>query len=120
MNIGEVGYQVSTFIVYIVLFVSTIYGFYSIYYAYIKTKDEREKYIVIHSMANAFTITLIGLFVYYVIQTSVKAANVAEFTNLWVILHFESSMLSSISVLSFMIIFFGICLYKNKRKSGDK
>ena len=110
MPIGELGYNLSTFLVYLFMFVSSIYGTYAVYYAYFKTKDERQKYIVLQSTALAFTVLLI----YFIVEMVVKFAEVAELTMLWDLMHFGISA----SIASGMMSILGTCLFINKRKAG--
>ncbi len=118
MGIGELGYLISKWAVYLFLLIASLYGSYAVYYAYIKTKDERQKYIVLRSTAHAFSVTLIFLAAYYIIQISVDVANVEQLTRLWDLLHFEMEGPTTGSTASGMMAVLGICLFINKRKAG--
>lgn len=118
MGIGEIGYLISTWAVYLLLLLASFYGFYAVYYAYIKTKDERQKYIVLRSTAHAFSVMLIFLAAYYIVQLSVGAANVEQLTRLWDLLHFGMEGPTAGSTASGMMAVLGVCLFVNKRKAG--
>ncbi len=110
MPIGEIGYVISYWLVFIALAISSVYGLFAVYYAYIKTKDERQKYIVLRSTAHAFTVLLC----YYIIQMIVVFADVAELTWLWELLHFNINAVPAVTIMSVL----GVCLFINKRKAG--
>lgn len=118
MNIGEIGYIISKWAVYLFLLILAIYSSYAVYYAYIKTKDERQKYIVLRSTAHAFSVILVFLVAYYIIQISVSVANVEQLTMLWDLLHFETGGPTAGSTASGMMAVLGICLFINKCKAG--
>lgn len=119
MNSGEVIYLLSSWGIYLFLWISSIYGLHAIYYTYFKSKDERQKYIVLRSTTHAFGILLVFFLGYYIIQIIVTVANVQELTMLWNLLHFgiESSNFS-IAMVSSMMSVLGICLFVNKQKVG--
>lgn len=119
MNIGQFGYFISFVLLTLILWVSSIYGAYAVYYAYFKSKDERQKFIVLRSTAHAFSVLLIFYLSYYFLQLIVTVADVNQLTNLWELLHFEMAASNpSISVVSAMMSVLGICLFINKRKAG--
>ncbi|WP_407371085.1 hypothetical protein [Carnobacterium sp.] len=119
MNIGQLGYFISFVLLTLVLWISSIYGAYAVYYAYFKSKDERQKFIVLRSTAHAFSILLIFYLSYYILELIVTAANVNQLTSLWNLLHFGMAASNlSIGVVSAMMSVLGICLFINKRKTG--
>lgn len=119
MNSGQFIYLLSSWIIYLFLWISSIYGLHAIYYTYFKSKDERQKYIVLRSTTHAFGILLLFFFVYYIIQMIVTVADIKQLTLLWSLLHFgiESSNFS-IAMVSAMMGVLGVCLFINKQKVG--
>lgn len=115
---GAIVYEISTYLFFALAIISSIYGSYALYYAYVKKKDERENYIVLKSATQSFFIAIILFFVYYVIQISVNVADVSQLTRLWNILHFDGSVFSAGSAVSWMMIIFGISLFLNQKKVG--
>ena len=115
---GSTVYEISKYLFFILAFVSSIYWSYALYYAYVKKKNERENYIVLKSVTQSFFIAIILFFVYYIIQVSVDVVDVSELTRLWNILHFDGSVFSAGSAVSWMMIIFGISLYLNQKKVG--
>lgn len=118
MNLGETGYLISKSIIYFALLALSLYGTYAIYYAYVKMKDERQKYIVLQSIAQAFLVSFIFFGVYYISQIIVNVSNVKQLTLLWNLLHFDTVSFSAGSALSWMMAFLGLCLFFNKQKNG--
>lgn len=118
MNLGGTGYLVSKFIIYFVLLVLSLYGTYAIYYGYVKMKDERQKYIVLQSIAQAFLVSFIFFGVYYISQIIVNISNVKQLTLLWNLFHFDTVSFSAGSALSWMMAFLGLCLFFNKHKNS--
>ena len=119
MSLEVIIYTVSCWLVYLFIAVQALYGGYAVYYAYLKKKDERQKYIIVKSMANAFFVLLIYFLSYYIIETSVKAASNEPLLKLWELLHFNMTKgPAAVSAASMMITLLGICLFLNKRKMG--
>lgn len=73
---GAIVYEISTYLFFALAIISSIYGSYALYYAYVKKKDERENYIVLKSATQSFFIAIILFFVYYIIQISVNVADI--------------------------------------------
>lgn len=111
MSVGGNIYTVVSLLVFVALAFFMFYGFYAIYYAYFKTKDERQKYIVLRSTAHAFTIVLLVS----VLEFAVVFANVAWLTRAWQFLHFNIRSDTSIAP---MLSILGVCLFINKQRGG--
>lgn len=90
---------------------SLILCFHSIYYAFFKKKDERSKWIVTRSMAQAFTI-LFGL---NGLQTIFKFINYETWSIWWT--NFKGGIYIEPSGL--MLIILGIMILINKKKYGE-
>lgn len=114
METVELVYKIIGITVAVFLVAASFYGFYAIYYAYLKTKDEREKLIVLRSTAHAFSILL----VYYFLDAVVLFSYNEWLAWLWETVRFKSGL--TVSTLAGMTTVLGICLFINKRKmSGD-
>ena len=113
MEILELSYKIFGITVTFFLAVSSFYGIYAIYYAYIKTKDEREKFIVLRSTAKAFGVVLI----YFLLDGIVLSLRVDWLLLAWDIVRFKSGL--TVSVLFGMMAVLGVCLFLNKRKMGE-
>lgn len=110
ITFGELVYRISGGLVFLIIVASSIYGMYAVYYAYFKSKDERQKFIVLQSTAQAFTILLI----YFIMDMVVTFARVEQLTWLWQLLHFGIDGVTATGMLSVL----GLCLFINKRKTG--
>lgn len=118
MSIGEVGYLFTKYFIVTVSILTSIYGGYWVYYAFVQTKDEQEKSLVCYTAAKAFGVTVLLFFLYYLLQLIVKAANVKQLTKLWQILHFGSRDEFSVGMaLSIMMVVLGVFLLVEKRNN---
>lgn len=116
MSIGEGGYIFTKYFIVTVSILTSIYGGYWVYYAFVQTKDEQEKSLVCYTAAKAFGVTALLFFLYYLLQLIVKAANVKQLTRLWQILHFGSRDEFSVGMaLSIMMVVLGVFLLVEKR-----
>ncbi len=116
MSIGEVGDIFTKYFIVTVSILTSIYGGYWVYYAFVQTKDEQEKSLVCYTAAKAFGVTALLFFLYYLLQLIVKAANVKQLTRLWQILHFGSRDEFSVGMaLSIMMVVLGVFLLVEKR-----
>ena len=110
MSIGEAGYIFTKYFIVTVSILTSIYGGYWVYYAFVQTKDEQEKALVCYTAAKAFGVTALLFFLYYLLQLIVKAANVKQ------ILHFGSRDEFSVGMaLSIMMVVLGVFLLVEKR-----
>ena len=111
MSIGEAGYIFTKYFIVTVSILTSIYGGYWVYYAFVQTKDQQEKSLVCYTAAKAFGVTALLFFLYYLLQLIVKAANVKQLTRLWQILHFGSRDEFSVGMaLSIMMVDLGVFL----------
>ncbi len=107
-------YRAITILMGIAMVTAFFYGLYGVYYAYIKTKDERQKFIVLRSAARAFT----ALLAYYGVQMIVTFAHArtgAEWViRGWQLLQFGIDAMP----VAGMLAVFGAFLFFGKRKAG--
>lgn len=116
MNIGEVIYSLSKYLVVTISIVASIYGGYGAILLF-KVENEEEKRIVSTTIAKAFGASVLLFLLYYITQIAVKAANVEQLTRLWKLLHFgNSGDFSVLTAISVMMVSLGIFLFIDKRK----
>lgn len=120
MAIGEMAYLVSKYMVWLLLLGTSIYGGYATYYAYVKRKDERQRYIVLLSAVHAFLLSLLFFGILFIVQIILNVSQVSELRQLGNILRFGINGFSVGTACSWMIIFLGICLFRNKKKMGGR
>lgn len=111
MQVAETIYRSATLLVIVVLIAAFLYGMHGVYYAYIQKKDERQKYIVLRSAAQAFSLSLI----YYTLDMIALFSMNDGLYRFWRLLNFR---IESDTPMPFMIVLFGLCLLINKRKAG--
>lgn len=116
MNIGEVIYSLSKYLVVTISIVASIYGGYGAIMLF-KAENDEEKGIVSTTIAKAFGASVFLFLLYYITQIAVKAANVEQLTRLWKLLHFgNSGDFSVLTAISVMMVILGIFLFIDKRK----
>ncbi|WP_017144443.1 hypothetical protein [Enterococcus casseliflavus] len=116
MNIGEVIYSLSKYLVVTISIVASIYGGYEAIMLF-KVENDEEKRIVSTTIAKAFGASVLLFLLYYIAQIAVKAVNVEQLTRLWKLLHFgNSGDFSELTAISVMMVILGIFLFIDKRK----
>lgn len=93
------------FIMAVVVFLIAI-SFRAVYYAFIKKKDERSKWIVIKSMADSF----IGIIILQAIAFGIKLLNAQLWSNIKMTVYVEPALLS--------LIVLGVILIVNTKRHG--
>lgn len=116
MDSGEILYNLSKYVLVTISAVASIYGGYWAYYAYFKAEDEEKKNGITNAIAKAFGTSVLLFLLYYVIQVSVKAANVEQLSRLWKLLHFgNNGDFSVLTAISVMMVVLGVFLFIDQR-----
>lgn len=110
MQVAEIIYGGVTVLVFTVVSAALFYGIHGAYYAYVKKKDERQKYIVLRSAAQAFGVALL----YYALDAIVLFSMGDGLDKFW----YQYFSIHSDTPIVFMLALFGLCLFINKRKAG--
>lgn len=110
MTVADWMYAGLRLAVFAVMCISSIYGMYGVYYAYFKTKDERQKLIVLRSTAAAFAVLL----VYFLLESVLQFFQLRWLLGVWNWLHFGIEATVAFGMLSVL----GVCLFIAKRRAG--